>query len=79
MDEGIVPMNRLQEGEFARVEQMLPGNALHIRLQDLGLIEGTKVECIRRSPAGDPVAFRIRGAVIALRECDSERILVRPL
>ena len=74
-----VSMDLLREGELAQVEQILPENALRGRLQDLGLIEGTQVECIRRSPAGDPVAFRIRGAVIALRGADSSRVLVRVL
>ncbi|MFQ7025812.1 MAG: FeoA family protein [Acutalibacteraceae bacterium] len=46
------------------------------RLQDIGLIEGTKVECIQKSPSGDPIAFLIRGAVIALRTEDSSSVLM---
>lgn len=46
------------------------------RMQDIGLIEGTEVECVQKSPAGDPVAYRIRGALIALRAEDSARVLV---
>ena len=45
-------------------------------LQDIGLIEGTKVECIQKSPSGDPIAFLIRGAVIALRTEDSSSVLM---
>ncbi len=47
------------------------------RLLDLGLVPGTVVEAVRRSPIGDPTAFRIRGAVVALREEDGDKILVR--
>ena len=47
------------------------------RLQDIGLIEGTVVECLGKSPLGDPTAFLIRGAVIALRREDAGRVLVR--
>ena len=79
MSGAVVPMNSLCEGEVARVERILPENALRGRLQDLGLIEGTQIECIRRSPAGDPIAFRFREAVIALRGVDSSRVLVRVL
>ena len=43
---------------------------------DIGLTENTAVECVGRSPAGDPTAFLIRGAVIALREEDCKNILV---
>ena len=34
---------------------------------DLGLVPGTRIQALRQSPGGDPVAFNIRGAVIALR------------
>lgn len=47
------------------------------RLLDIGLIEGTKVENVLVSPAGDPMAFLIRGAVIALRCEDSKNIVVK--
>ena len=46
------------------------------RFQEIGLIEGTQVECLQKSPAGDPVAYLIRGAVIALRAEDSATVLV---
>lgn len=46
------------------------------RLQDIGLINGTTVECLYKSPLGDPKAFLIRGAVIALRREDSSNIVI---
>lgn len=46
------------------------------RLQDIGLIEGTEVLCLQKSPSGDPVAYLIRGAVIALRGEDSSKIIL---
>lgn len=49
------------------------------RLLDMGLIEGTKLENVLISPAGDPMAFLIRGAVIALRNEDSKMIVVEAL
>ena len=73
----MLTMNKLREGEIAVVEKLMPELQLRVRLQDLGLIEGTAVECVRRSPFGDPTAFKIRGAVIALRESDSSQVLVR--
>ena len=47
------------------------------RLLDLGLIEHTKVMCLGLSPLGDPAAYLIRGAVIAIRAKDSQNILVK--
>lgn len=66
----------LKEGERARVSSLLSRGNMRRRLQDIGLIEGTEVECVQKSPAGDPVAYRIRGALIALRSEDSSNILV---
>ncbi len=49
------------------------------RLLDLGLVPGTMVESVRRSPAGDPTAFKIRGAVIALRSEVGCKVSVHPI
>ena len=45
-------------------------------MQDIGLIDGTRVECLRKASCGDPVAYLIRGAVIALRNEDAKKIFV---
>jgi len=37
------------------------------RLMDLGIVPGSIIEAEMRSPGGDPTAYRIRGATIALR------------
>ena len=72
----IESLMNLKEGERARVSSLLSRGSMRRRLQDIGLIEGTEVECVQKSPAGDPVAYRIRGALIALRSEDSSNILV---
>jgi len=42
----------------------------------MGMVPGTAVECIRRSPSGDPIAFKVRDSVIALRHEDATQIKV---
>jgi DtxR family Mn-dependent transcriptional regulator len=44
------------------------------RLLDLGLVPGTEVEAEMSAPSGDPVAYRIRGATIALRREQADRV-----
>ena len=44
------------------------------RLLDLGLVNGTKIVPVFKSPSGDPTAFEIRKTLIALREEDSKLI-----
>ena len=43
----------------------------------LGLIPGTELRCIRRSPFGDPTIYRFRGTSAALRRSDAERIIIK--
>jgi DtxR family Mn-dependent transcriptional regulator len=44
------------------------------RLLDLGLIPGTRVTPELESASGDPVAYRIRGALIALRRSQADAV-----
>ncbi|MDO4742487.1 MAG: FeoA family protein [bacterium] len=69
-------LSNLSAGQTARISHMNSSGSIRRRLQDIGLIEGTQVECVGKSPLGDPAAFLIRGAVVALRCEDSSKILV---
>lgn len=60
----------------ARVVNILTIGANRRRLLDLGLVPGSRVEVIRRSPAGNPTAYLIKGTLIALRNEDARQILV---
>lgn len=66
----------LQPGQRARVCALLNEGSIRRRLLDMGLIENTIVECLGKSPAGDPGAYLIRGAVIAIRAEDGRKILI---
>ncbi len=66
----------LNEGECATVTGLSLSGDIYKRLKNLGLIEGTKVECLHKSPAGNPIAYLIRGAVIAIRNEDAKKISV---
>lgn len=46
------------------------------RLLDLGVVRGTSIEAAFESAGGDPIAYRIRGALIALRREQAEWIRV---
>lgn len=71
-------LSALPLGESAYVTQISARPAMERRLTDLGLVPGTRVTCLARSPAGDPCAYLIRGALIALRRADTDGIrLVR--
>lgn len=46
------------------------------RLLDLGVVPGTRIRCEFASPFGTPRSYDIRGALIALRDHQAERILI---
>ncbi len=69
-----IPMNKLHPGESGTVKAIHLTGAIRRRMQDIGLIRGTPVRCVSISPLGDPAAYRIRGAVIAIRGDDSGKI-----
>ena len=67
----------LHPGESAVIHTLSdPAHSLAERLADLGLTVGSAVTCTMRSPLGDPSAYLIRGAVIALRRCDAGIVTV---
>ncbi|MBE6787213.1 MAG: ferrous iron transport protein A [Ruminococcaceae bacterium] len=67
----------LKKGQICIIDKILILGDMRRRLLDLGLISGTKVKCVEVSPFGDPKAFSIRGAVIALRKSECKQILIK--
>lgn len=74
--DNILPLSKLPKGSEGKVKSNLANPEIRRRLQDMGLISGTLVRCVFKSPYGDPTAYLIRGALIALRKEDAEKILV---
>lgn len=72
----ILGLNQLKPGEGGRVSGIFLAEDMKRRLQDMGFVDGVRVECIHKSPLGDPKAYLIKGAVIAIRNEDSVKITV---
>ncbi len=72
-------LDALRPGESAEVIRLaatVQGPSRR-RLLDLGVVPGTLIRADLSSASGDPVAYRIRGALIALRRVQAHEILVR--
>jgi DtxR family Mn-dependent transcriptional regulator len=74
-------LSNLQPGERAEVLELSPSlrGAERRRLMDLGLLPGSVIEAELTSPSGDPTAYLIRGALIALRSEQAKSIRVKRL
>jgi ferrous iron transport protein A len=75
----LIPLHHLPPGTCGKVSRLTAEGNARRRMLDLGLICGTRVEALQKSLSGDPVAYEIRGAVIALRSEEASQILVELL
>ena len=69
-------LDSLKQGEQAKVVAISPRSRgpERRRLLDLGILSGTVISAELASPGGDPMAYRIRGALIALRKEQAQLI-----
>ena len=72
----VASLSQLKQGNSATVSDITADERTAERLQNIGLIKGTVVKCMQKTPSDDPIAYLIRGAVIALRLKDSSCVEV---
>ncbi len=70
-------MSKMNVGDKGRVYKFIAPDNIRKRLLDIGLYEGCVLECVLKSPSGDPTAYNINGAIIALRNDDCKNILLK--
>ena len=75
--EDVSTLDRLPVGQKAAVAGLKAPEDQRRRLMELGFVPGGRVMAVQESPWGDPVAYAVCGAVIALRRADARQIAVR--
>ena len=66
----------LQPGQAGIVAELHCTGLERRRLMDLGVVPGTQILAEMHSPLGDPVAYRVRGALVALRAQQARLITI---
>jgi ferrous iron transport protein A len=79
MRSDLIPLDKLPVGSFGKVRKLTAEGISRRRMLDLGLIYDTTVEALLKSPVGDPTAYEIRGAVIAMRSEEASKVLVESI
>ena len=74
---GTKDLRALRAGEEAYVARIGDEGDIARRLEDIGLTPGTRVSCLFFAPSGEPRAYLVRGAVMALRREDAARVELR--
>lgn len=67
-------LSDLRVGQTGVMRSVNATGMVRNRLLDLGFLPGTKVTVVRRAPLGDPTAYRVRGAILALRHEDASLV-----
>ena len=75
----MITLNELKVGQTCVIKEVSSRCNMLRRFTDIGLIENTVVECVGESPWGNPKAYLIRGAVIAIRLEDAVYVLAELL
>lgn len=69
-------LNELPMGKIGRVKEINTEDSMLRRLLDIGLIKDSLVKSVLKSPLGDPIAYEIKGAIIAIRNDDARGIQI---
>lgn len=67
-------LDRLRKGQQAIVTRVKSRGPERRRLLDLGLLPGTEIRVEMGNPLGDPIAYQVRGSVIALRNAQARNV-----
>ncbi len=75
----LMPLSALSVGQRGLIESVALKDADSARrMLEMGLIEGSAVEVMHEAPfGGDPIAVRVRGALIGIRRIDAAEIHIR--
>ncbi|HEX2983137.1 MAG TPA: FeoA family protein, partial [Ignavibacteriales bacterium] len=74
-------LSSIKEGEIAVVAELSQAlrGPVRRRLLDLGIVPGTKIKAVISSIGGDPRAYEVRGALIALRKDQTDHIYINKI
>jgi len=70
-------LSELKIGESSKVIKLECETHIKRRFLDFGLVKNATIKKVRVSPSGDPTAYEIKGTLIALRESDAKKIIIK--
>lgn len=71
-------LRTLKVGEKARVVMVQAEGELGRRIRDMGLVPGVELEVVGKAPLRDPVAVRLAGFTLSLRNNEADFIKIEP-
>ena len=73
----LIPLDKIDCCQSATIYSINNGLNIKTRLMDMGVCEGTKITKVFESPLRNPCAYKVRNTVIAIRNNDASKIMVK--
>ena len=70
-------LRHLRVNQKAVIDRISAQGELGRRIRDMGLVPGKEICVVGRAPLQDPVALRLRGGTISLRNNEADHIFVQ--
>jgi ferrous iron transport protein A len=71
-----INMRKMLDNQAGTIARIKVSGELGRRIRDMGLVPGTEIKVQGRAPLYDPVALRVRGATLTLRNNEADYIEV---
>lgn len=66
----------MEKNQLGVISSVKAGGAIGRRLRDMGMVKGTEIKIQGRAPLNDPVALRVMGFTLTLRNNEADYIEV---
>lgn len=73
-----VSLRTLDKGQHATIAFITAEGEMGRRIRDMGLVPGVEIQVVGRAPLEDPVAVRLLGFTLTLRNREADFIMVTP-
>jgi len=71
-----IPMRNMKDNQEGTIRAVRARGEMGRRILDMGLVPGTKIKIQGRAPLYDPVALRLMGFTLTLRNSEADYIEV---
>lgn len=75
----IVSLRQMAVNQKGSIHAVTASGEMGRRIRDMGLTPGTEIMVVGRAPLVDPVALRMRGFTLSLRNSEADHITVEAL
>lgn len=72
-------LNNIKNNGYYTIDKINASEKIKRRLYDIGLVNGTKIKLLFKSPSNKIKAYLIRDSIIAIRDKDASKIEVSEL